>query len=155
MSSNFDPSLFLDATLSEPSTRRPPIPAGLDLVGIIADVKMRPWQGRKDPTQSGLAADVTVEFDLSAYPDVQKVVNVPKVTISDSLMLNLTDAGLIDNSPGKNGKLRRYREALNMNKPDDSFSFRQMIGRQIKARISHREHEGDLYDQIETVARAV
>lgn len=150
--SNFDPSTFLDATITEPSTRRPPLPAGRDFVGVIGEIIPRPWQGKKDPTKSGIAMDVLVEIDLSAYPDVLN--QPPKVTLQDSIMLDLTEGGTIDNSPGKNGKLRRYREALNMNKPGDSFSFRAMAGRMIKVRISHREYEGELFDQVESIAKA-
>ena len=153
--SQFDPQTFLDATITEPSVKRPPLPAGRDFVGIIGEVKARAWQGKKDPTQSGIAMDVPVEFDLSAYPDVQKALGgISKVTLNDSIMLDLTENGAIDNSPGKNGKLRRYREALNMNKPGDTFSFRAMQGRPVLAKVKHRPYEGDLYDEIDSVARA-
>jgi hypothetical protein len=155
MTSAFDPATFLDATISEPSVKRPPLPAGRDFVGIIGEVKSRSWQGKQDPTKSGIAIDVPVTIDLTAYPDLgEKYAATKQVVLSDSIMLDLTESGSIDNSPGRNGKLRRYREALNMNKPGDSFSFRAMQGRQVKVRISHREYQGDVFDQIETVARA-
>jgi hypothetical protein len=149
--STFDPMTFLDTTITEPSTKRSPLPAGRDFVGIIGEVKARTWQGKKDPTQSGVVMDVPVEIDLTAYPDVQ--IGATKVTLTDGIMLDLTPGGTIDNSPGKNGKLRRYREALNMNKPGDSFSFRAMQGRTIKVKISHREYDGELFDQIDSVVR--
>lgn len=152
--STFDPSTFLDATITQESVRRNPIPAGLDLTGIIGEVKGRTWQGRADPSKSGIVMDVPIEIDLTAYPDVQKVVGVPRITLTDGLMLDLTDAGTIDLAPGKNGKLRRYREALNMNKAGEPFSFRLMQGRMIKVKISHRTYEGDIFDQVESVAKA-
>ena len=150
--SQFDPSAFLDATITEPSTKRNPLPAGMDFIGIIGEVKARTWQGKTDPTKSGIVMDVPVEIDLTAYPDVQ--IGTPKLTLTDGIMLDLTESGGIDNSPGKNGKLRRYREALNMNKPGDAFSFRAMQGRTIKVKISHRTHEGEIFDQIDSVAKA-
>ena len=150
--SSFDPSAFLDATITEPSTKRLPLPAGRDFTGVIGEPKSRTWQGRNDPTKSGVVVDVPIEVDLAAYPDVQ--IGATKVTLTDGIMLDLTDAGAIDNAPGKNGKLRRYREALNMNKPGDAFSFRAMQGRTIKVKISHRTHEGEIYDQIDSVAKA-
>ena len=152
--SQFDPATFLDATTTEASTRRNPIPAGLDLAGVLGEVKARTWQGTKDPSKSGVVMDVPVEIDLNAYPDVMKQVGVPKVTITDGIMLDLTEAGTIDFSPGKNGKLRRYREALGMNKAGEVFSFRMMQGRQIKVKISHRTYEGDVFDQIDSVAKS-
>ena len=150
--SNFNPEAFLDATITEPSTKRSPLPAGRDFVGIIGEVKARTWQGKSDPTKSGVVMDVPVEIDLTPYPDVQ--IGATKVTLTDGIMLDTTESGGIDNSPGKNGKLRRYREALNMNKPGDAFSFRAMQGRTIKVKISHRTYEGEIFDQIDSVAKA-
>ena len=150
MTSNFDPQAFLDATIAEPSVKRPPLPAGREFVGVIGEVKARTWQGKQDPSKSGIVMDVPITFDLAQFPEL----NLKQVTITDGIMLDTTDGGTIDNSPGKNGKLRRYREALNMNKPGDTFSFRAMQGRTIRAKISHRTYEGDLFDQIDSVARA-
>ncbi len=152
--SAFDPQSFLDATINEPLVKRPPLTAGRDFIGIIGEVKPRAWQGKKDPTQSGIAMDIPVEIDLSAYPDEATRLGATKVTLTDSIMLDLTEAGTIDNSPGKNGKLRRYRESLDMNKPGDVFSFRAMQGRPIKVKINHREYQGDIFDEIGGVAKA-
>ena len=152
--SNFDPTSFLDATLTEATTKRKPIPAGLELVGIIGEPKSRAWVGKQDPTKSGIAIDISVEIDLSAYPDVAAETGANKVTLNDSIMLDLTEANTIDNAPGKNGKLRRWREALGMNTPGDPFSFRMMQGRQIKVKIGHREYQGDIFDEIASVVKA-
>jgi hypothetical protein len=152
--SAFDPTLFLDATITEASTKRNPIPAGTDVVGIIGEVKARQWAKRDDPTKTGVAMDVPVEFDLTAYPNVKAAVGADKITLTDSIMLDLTESGTIDTAPGQNSKLRRYREALGMNQDGQPFSFRAMSGRQIKCKISHRTYEGEVYDQIEGVAKA-
>jgi len=149
--SSFDPNAFLDATITEPTVKRSPLPAGQDFVGTIGAVKMRTWQGKADPTKSGIVADVPIVIDLSAYPDQKSTATV---TLTDGIMLDLTDGGMIDNGKGKNGKLRRYREALDMNKPGDTFSFRAMEGRLIKVKISHRTYEGDIFDQVDSVAKA-
>ncbi|MGH9429283.1 MAG: hypothetical protein ACRD2L_23620, partial [Terriglobia bacterium] len=115
----------------------------------------RTWQGRQDPSKSGIVIDVPVTIDLTAYPDLGDAFKATKqVVLTDGIMLDQTGSGAVDNSPGKNGKLRRYREALNMNKPGDTFSFRAMQGRSIRVKISHRVHEGDLFDQVESVAKA-
>lgn len=151
--STFDPSTFLDATITEANTKRSPIPAGVDVAAVIGEPKSRSWNS-KDGTKSGIAIDVPLEIDLTAYPDLQKAVGIPKVTISDSIMLDLTESGGIDNAPGKNGKLRRYREALGMNNPGQPFSFRMMQGRMLKVKIKHRTYEGELYDEVDSVAKA-
>lgn len=153
--SNFDPSVYLDATITEPTVRRPPIPAGREIVGVIQEIKTpRAWQGKQDPTKSGIAVDVPIKFDLSAYPDLASLLGVTELVVSDSIMLDLTPQGGIDNAKGKNNKLRRYREALDMNKPGDTFSFRMMQGRLIKAKFGQKIVDGEQFDQIDGVTRA-
>lgn len=154
--SAFDPTSFLDATTTEANTRRPPLPAGMDFIAIIGEPKSRAWQGKKDPTQSGIAIDLPLEINLEAYPDVKAQLGggVTKILLTDSIMLDLTPAGTIDNSPGKNGKLRRYRESLEMNNPGEPFSFRMMQGRTLKVKVKHETYEGEILDKVDTVAKA-
>lgn len=152
--SQFDPATFLDAQVSEPSIKRPPLPIGTELVGVIGEPKVRSGQQKADPTKTWTTVDLPIEFDLSAYPQLQAVVGVPKVVIVDGVMLDITPGGTIDNSPGKNGKMRRYREALNLNQPGQSFSWRMVQGRMIKCKIKHRIYEGEAYDEIDAVAAA-
>jgi hypothetical protein len=144
----FNPEQFLDATTTESLVRRPPIPAGTELLGVITDIKPRVWQGKKDPSQSGVVMDVQIELDTSGVKD-----QPPKVTLTDGIMLDVTAQGSIDYSPGHNAKLRRYREALGMNVAGQPFSFRMMLGRPIRVSISHRVVEGETYDQINGVAK--
>lgn len=151
MSSQFDPVMFLDASLTEPTTKRPPLPVG-DYFATVGDVKSRAWQGKKDPTKNGIAFDVPLEVQV---PDaLQSAIGQPKVVISDSIMLDLTEGGTIDNAPGKNRRLRLYREALNMNKPGDTFSARSMQGRPVKVKITHEVYEGEIYERIDSVTRS-
>lgn len=150
----FSPEAFLDATTTEESVKRPPLPAGAEFQALIKGIKTRTWQGKKDPTQGGIVADLTLEFDLNAYPDVkQQQGGLDKVTIVDGLMLDLTEGGSIDYSPGKNSKLRRYREACGLNVAGQAFALRMFEGRMVKARIKHDPYEGEVYDKIETVAK--
>jgi hypothetical protein len=149
--SSFDPEAFLDITLTEPTVKRPPIPVG-DYHGILGEIKSRAWQGKKDPSKSGIAWDVPIEIELP--PSVATMVGQPTIKVTDSIMLDITDSGSLDNSPGKNRRLRLYREALDMNKPGDSFSARAMSGRPVLVKIKHEEYEGDLYERVDAVARA-
>lgn len=151
--SAFNPEAYLDATISEPTVRRPPLPAQKDFIATIKDVKSRAWQGKQDPSKSGVALDVQFEIDLSAYPDILASIGQEKVLLTDGIMLDLTDGGLIDNGKGKNNKLRKYREALDMNKPGDSFSPRHMVGRMIRVKIGHEAYQGDVLDKVDSVAR--
>lgn len=153
MTSLFSPESFLDAQITEASVKRPPLTAGKDLIGIITAITARAWQGKEDPSKSGIAFDVKIEFDLSNDPVEFARVGVAKVIIQDSIMLNLTDAGGIDLAPGKNGRLRQYREALNMNTAGEPFNPRNMVGRPIRAKIKHDPYQGEIFDKIDSVAK--
>lgn len=150
----FSPESFLDATTTAESTKRPPLPPGAELPSLIKAIKSRTWQGKKDATQGGIVVDVTHEIDLTAFPDIQKQQGgADKVTIVDGIMLDLTEAGSIDYSPGKNAKLRRYREATGLNVAGQPFSIRMFEGRMVRAKIKHDPYEGEVYDKIESVAK--
>jgi hypothetical protein len=71
--------------------------------------------------------------------------------LKDSLMLDLTANGTIDNAPGKNRRLRAYREATDMNKPGDVFSARKMEGRIVKVKITHDIWEGQPIEKVSGV----
>lgn len=149
----FDPQAFLDATLTEPTEKRPPLPVG-DYIAQIGEVSARAWQGRTDPTKSGIAWDIPLEIQVP--PDVQSALKLSQAVIKlkDSLMLDLTESGTIDNAPGKNRRLRAYREALDMNKPGDTFSARRMNGGIVKVKISHELYEGQPVERIDGVIKA-
>lgn len=154
MESSFDPTSFLDATIDQPLTRRPPIPAGTEVIGTIGELTQRQWTGKQDPSKHGWAIDFPITLDLSTVPGLAERLGVPQVTINDGIMLDLKEDGkTIDQGPGKNGALRRYREALDMNKPGDNFSFRMMTGRQIRVKIKLEEYKGELYEKVGGVSR--
>ena len=146
----FDPSTFLDATITEVQVKRPNLPAGADFVGEIGEVKITPWAKRDDPTKTGIKAEMPIKIDTSTVPG-----QPPTVTINYGIMLDLNESGTgIDFSPGKNTKLRQFREALGMNAPGAPFNWRAVQGKMIKVKISHRPYENELYDDIAGVAKA-
>ena len=153
--SQFDPSVFLDATISELSIRRPPLPIGTEIVGVIGEPKVRSGQQKADPSKTWTTVDLPIEIDLNSRPELKAVVGgIDKLVIMDGVMLDITPAGTIDQAPGKNGKMRKYREATGLNQPGVNFSFRMLQGRMIKVRIKHRMYEGEAYDDIDAVAAA-
>ena len=126
--SSFDPSMFLDMTLDEPTIKRPPLPVG-DYLAVLGEVTSRRWTSNKDPAnpKSGIVWDVPMTIEVPA--ELQSSLNLPpSLKNKDSIMLDTTESGGIDNGIGKNGRLRSYREALDQNKPGDSFSARAMSG---------------------------
>jgi hypothetical protein len=80
----------------------------------------------------------------------------PTLELKDSIMLDLNSGGMIDYSPGKNGGLRRYRDATDLNKPGVPFKARDLVGRMVKLKIGHREYpegSGDLFEEIKGVSK--
>lgn len=149
--SQFSPEAFLDATVTEPTIRRPPLDPEV-YSAIIGEPKVRAWQGKKDPSKSGIAVDIVLEIEV---PESQRArIGQPKVVLMDSIMLDLNESGSIDNSPGKNRKMRQYREAVGLNKPGDVFNFRMLQSRMLKVKVVHEIFEGDTLDKVDAVAKA-
>ena len=69
-------------------------------------------------------------------------------------MLDITPNGALDNAPGRNGGLRRYREACDLNKPGDSFSARQMTGKVVKVKITHELYLDEPVERISGVTKS-
>jgi hypothetical protein len=156
--SGFDPSLFMSATLTEPSVRRPPLPAGIVLRGTIGEPKFRQTQGTKDSNRGETYTwlDLPIEIDLpSQNPALATQIGTDKVTLTHSFRIDLAEGGKgFDMAVGKNSGLRQLREALDLNKPGDTFSIPMTQGRVVLAKISNRPYQGDVFDGIDSIARA-
>ena len=151
--SQFDPDAFLNVQLTEPTVKRPPLPIG-EYQAQIEKVSARTWTSKKDTSKSGIAWDVQLKLFVPPEIQTQLGIDVPQgLTFTDSLMLDLTPQGTIDNSAGKNRRMRAYREALDMNKPGDVFSAARMIGGMVKAKISHEIYEGEIMERITGVVK--
>ena len=150
--SSFDPALFLDVTMDAPTEKRDPLPIG-DYTAVIGEVTSRAWQGKADPTKSGIALDVLLTIDVPA--EIQASLGLGStLNLKDSIMLDLTDSGMIDNSKGKNRQLRNYREALDMNKSGDVFSPRKMQGQVITVKVTHEIYQDAPVERISGVTKA-
>lgn len=150
----FDPSLFMSATISEPSIRRPPIPAGQVLLGVLGEPKMRQTEGKKESNMGEVYTwlDIPVELDLTTKPDIRAHVGADKVTLTWSSRLDLTPTGF-DLSPGKNTGLRQLREAVDLNKPGDAFSIPMVQGRTVLAKIKNEPYQGEVFDRIDSIVK--
>lgn len=147
--SQFDPNLFLEATLTEPTEKRPPLPEG-DYTAQIGTITARTWQGRKDPSKSGIAWDIPLTLTI---PDELQAQGSPKeIRIVDGMMLDITAEGMIDNGRGKNGRLRMYREATKLNGKGDTFSAKRMEGTFVLVKVKHELYEGNIYEKVGMVA---
>jgi len=148
--SSFNPDTFLDATMTEPTEKRPPLPVG-DYTAVVGAITARAWQGKADPTKSGIAWDIPLTLEVPAEIQAELKMDQSTLPLKDSIMLDLTENGTIDNSPGKNRRLRAYREATDMNKPGDVFSARKMEGKVIKVKITHDLWEGQPIERVSGV----
>jgi len=136
MTSAFDPQSFLDATTTEVLVKRPPLPVG-DYTAVIGEITVRPWQGKSDPSKSGIAYDIPLAVEVSADIQVQLNLSFPTITLKDSCMIDLTTEGMIDYSVGKNRRLRIYRDATDNNKAGQPFAARMMTGSVVKVKVAH------------------
>lgn len=158
----FDASAYLDLPVDVPLVKRPPITAG-DYIATVKDVKARQWTSKDKIDEvtgrpkSGIAYDVVISIEVPE--DVRNAVGLtsPTLDLTPGIMLDMKADGTgIDTGPGKNGALRRWREALDMNKPGEVFTPRKMIGKMLTVKISHREYpagSGDFFEEVSGVSR--
>lgn len=161
MTATFDPAAFLDMPVDAPLVKRPPVAAG-DYVATIKDIVPEAWQSkdkydeRTGQLKSGIKYNVTLTVDVPEAERTRVGLTNPSIELRDSIMLELNDQGGIDTAAGKNGALRRYRDATGTNVPGQSFSARQMIGKLVMVRVAHREWpqgSGDLLEEVKGVAK--
>ena len=157
----FDPAAFLDMPVDAPLVKRPPI-AATDYISTIKDVIPETWQSKDKydektgQLKSGIKYTVKHTVDVPEAERTRVGLSQPTIELTDSIMLEMNDQGGIDTSAGKNGALRRYRDATDTNKPGVSFSARQLIGKLVTVRIAHREWplgSGDMSEEIKGVAK--
>lgn len=152
MSNHFDPAAFIDLPVEAPFEKRPPLPIG-DYTATIQDVTARPWQGKADPTKSGMAYDIVLVLEVPEAVRAATGMASPTITLKDSIMLDLTESGALDTAPGRNRQLRNYREALDMNKAGEVFRARNMIGRLLRVKVSHEIYQDAPVERVAGVAR--
>lgn len=145
----FDPATFLNQTVEGTNdTVSLPTPAG-EYLAVADKVDVKPWAA-KDGSSSGLKLELVWDIDDAS---VKELLGRPKVTSRQNIMLDLTDTGQLDMGKGKNVGLGRLREAVGLNNPGEPFAFAMIQGRMAKVKVSHREYEGNIFDEIKAVAK--
>ena len=154
--SAFDANSFLDYTMDAPLVKRPPLPVG-EYVGVVKEPKARTWVSPNDPTKSGIAFDYMIEVDVPESYRERTGFESPTLQIKYGVMADVApDGKSLDMGVGKNGGLRKLREAVDLNKPGDSFNPRAVAGRPVRLLISHREYpegSGDFFEEIKSIAK--
>ena len=148
--SAFDPTAFLNATVDAPLERRAPLPEG-DYTAIIGEPAVRVAQGKKDPSQTYTFLDVPLTVQVPA--EMQNDHDLPPtISVRDSMFLDIAESGGMDLRPGKNSGLRRYREALGMNKAGQPFSIAQMQGQALRVKVTHTLYNEQVQEQVGGIA---
>lgn len=156
---NFDPNAFLEMSIDVPMEKRPPAPAAIFFPASITGVKFEPWRSKEKIDEStgqlkeGIRLDVTLEIQFPADVKAQYGLTYDKIVLTDGVMIDRNASGGIDTTPGKNNRLRIYREACDLNRPGEVFKPAMLVGRQIMAKLRHEEYQGNLQERVDTVAR--
>ena len=150
---SFDPSTFLNAEYNETNdTKVTPCPVG-EYPAIAEKVDVQTWQ-KKDGSASGLKLNIL--WDVQDE-NVRALLGRDKIIVPQQIMLDLNESGTgLDMGKGKNVSLGRLREALDLNKPGEPFSFGMLQGRMATVIVSHRpgENPEDVFHEIKKVAKA-
>lgn len=161
--SGFDPNLFLQAQQTEVNQKRPPLPtdnpASSDgfYTAVIGEVKADAGTIGKGERagQPWLAMIVPLQIEVPQQVQASLGITLPKgsITLTEWVMIDLTPQNTIDNSVGRNRRQRQYRDALDMNKPGDVFSWQKAQGQVIKVKIDHEMYNNEVQEKVGAVAR--
>lgn len=148
----FDPASYLDMPVDQAFTARPPLPVG-EYLSTIKEIRPRQWAS-KDGSKSGLVFDVVHTIDVPQSVRDELGLTMPTLDLTHGVMIDLTESGALDFSPGRNRGLRLYRESLSMNEPGVAFRASEMAGKLVRVKISHDSWNGRLLEKIDSVAKA-
>lgn len=161
--SNFDPNLFLDAQQDTPNVKRPPLPVANPArpdgcyIGIIGEVKMDSGTiGKGDRIgQPWLSAilPIAVEVPQQVQDSMGLKLEKGTITLTDRAMIDLTPQNTIDNSVGRNRRQRQYRDALDLNKPGDVWSWRKAQGQAVLIKLEHELYNGEIQERIGSILK--
>jgi hypothetical protein len=156
---DFNPEAYLDAPIEKPLERRLPL-SPTDYTGVIQDAKIVPWQSKDKIDEltgqfmSGIRAELKVSIEVPEAERTRCNLTGTNFVLTDGMMLDLTPTKAIDDSPGRNSRLRMYREATDQNKPGESFSIRKLIGKAVRIKLGHRVlPSGEPTEEVKLVAK--
>lgn len=147
--SMFDPQAFYSMTIEDSFEDRIPLELG-DYTAVIGEITPRAWS-RKDGTGTGYAWDIPLIIDVPA--DMQVRCNCgPTMKITDSVIIDMTPNNTMDNSPGKNSKLKSYRVATDTNKKGERFGMMTLQGKVVLVRIGHKIWNDRPIEEVKGIA---
>jgi hypothetical protein len=140
----FNVDAFTQTSVTESfSTATDPVPVG-EYTGMLEKIDKPRVQGEY------IVWDLTWTVDDAA---LAAQLGRKKVTVRQSVFLDVTEAGNLDTSKGKNVQLGRLREALGQNAPGQAWAPSMMQGKAAKIKVTHRtDADGNVRDQVSAVA---
>lgn len=161
--SAFDPNLFLQAETSEVNTKRPPLPTinptrpdGAYLAVIKkVDTDSGTIEKGDRAGQPWLSMVISLEVEVPQQVQDQIGIKLEKgtITLTDRAFIDLTPQNTIDNSVGKNRRQRQYRDALDMNKPGDIWSWQRAQGNVVAVKVDHEIYNGEVQERVGNILR--
>jgi hypothetical protein len=150
---SFDPDRFMNQSFDAPNdTTMIPCPAG-EWVGLTEEPVLKEIVSKK----TGISyPQLTINIAIDD-PAVTEKTNRKPTKVRFQSLLDLNEAGDLDMGPGKNIALGRLREACGVNRPGQRFNIRDLAGKTVKARVSHRPDDSDpsvVYDEVKAVTKA-
>lgn len=146
---SFDAQSFLDSAVTGSNdTKIIPVPEG-EFLGVIEKVGASQWQS-KDGTKTGLKLEL---IWLVEDENVKAYLKRDTITVRQDIMLDTTETGTLDMSPGRNIGLGRLREAVGKNGEGEAFSFSMLPGMTAKILVKHRIYEDNTFAEVKGVAK--
>ena len=128
------------------STASNPIPEG-QYNATCSKVEVRQWQSKADPSKGGYILSTT----WNILDDISEQTGRDKNSARYEVFLDITPEGKLDMARGKNTRLGRLREAVNLNQPGQSFSFSMLEGQTAIVEVKHRISGEEIYAEIKGV----
>jgi hypothetical protein len=123
--------------------------------GVLGTPEFRQTEGKKETNlgQKYTWLDIPVTIDLTQYPDLLASIGVNQVVLRYSGRVDVSATGGIDYGKGKSPGFRQIREATGLNFDGQPFSPSMLQGRVVRVKIKHEPYQGELIDNIDSVAK--
>jgi hypothetical protein len=137
-------SQFTDANETEFKA----VPEG-EYQAVVKKVECNAWQA-KDGSRSGLKLDLTWTIDDES---VRQATGMAEPSVSQSLMLDMTESGALAVGTNKNVNLGRLREALGQNVSGRPWSPNMLQGQVARVAVKHRLWEDKTFAEVKGVTK--
>lgn len=150
--SAFDPASFMNAAVTgQMDTSLPMVPAG-EYNAFIDKVDYKSF-----PISKGDRAGEVFHKLECMCKIISPGTDADGRTVRKDCVLDITPAGQLDVSKGKNIDLGQMREATGLNDPAQPFAPAMLTGRMVRVLVSHEADKNDpnkFYSRVQRVSKA-